>query len=52
MNTFSLEGFRKLPSNKVYSPSFEYTEQQLIFIPYCRFANRGETDMLVWVNKK
>lgn len=32
------------------APSFE--KSVLRFIPYYAFANRGETDMLVWVRKK
>ena len=52
MNVFSLEGLRKLPSEKAYSVSYEYTRQELKFIPFCRFANRGESDMIVWINKK
>ncbi|MBQ8182724.1 MAG: glycoside hydrolase family 127 protein [Clostridia bacterium] len=30
----------------------DYIEAQLHFIPYYAYANRGETDMLVWVLKK
>ncbi len=30
----------------------EYKEKALKFIPYFSFANRGETDMLVWILKK
>lgn len=52
MNTFTMDGLRKLPSKEPYSSSYEYTEQQLRFIPYCYFANRGKTDMLVWINNK
>lgn len=52
MNTFTLDGIRKLPSEKAYSSSYEYTRQDIKFIPYYCFANRGETDMIVWVNKK
>lgn len=50
MYTFVMEGLRKLPSKKVYATSYEYIYQQLKFIPYCRFANRGNSDMIVWIN--
>lgn len=52
MNTFVMDGLRKLPNKNVYATSYEYTNQPLKFIPYCRFANRGNTDMIVWINAK
>lgn len=35
-----------------FDASDEYIERRLKFIPYFAFANRGETDMLVWLLKK
>lgn len=52
MNIFKVEGYRKLNSNKPYAKSYKLIKQELVFIPYYTFANRDETDMLVWVNKK
>ena len=33
-------------------PETAYNEVTLKFIPYFAFANRGESDMLVWVRRK
>lgn len=41
------------PADTLYAPEPRPTEQADVrFIPYYAFANRGETDMLVWVLKK
>ena len=50
-------GYRKADCNcshaKLYHPvSGNYLPAKLKFIPYYAFANRGETDMAVWVNKQ
>lgn len=48
------EGLRKTDNglSALYSPAGEgYQACQLRFIPYYAFANRGETDMRVWMNK-
>lgn len=48
------DGFRKVQkSNALYHPFAEYFEKTRIkFIPYFGFANRGETDMLVFFKVK
>lgn len=41
------------PSTALYTPEPRPTESVTVrFIPYHAFANRGETDMLVWVLRK
>ncbi len=48
-----LDGFVKPPSDELY---FDYDEalvpQKIKLIPYYAYANRGETDMIVWLTKK
>ena len=45
--------FCHTPADTLYAPEPRPTEQADVrFIPYYAFANRGETDMLVWVLKK
>ncbi len=40
-------------SNELYFEVFdELTEKPLKLIPYFAFANRGESDMIVWITKK
>ena len=39
-------------NNLYFDATDEYIETTLKFIPYYAYANRGETDMLVWVLKK
>ena len=51
-NAYVIEtnGFEDAPSEKLYSaydPN-AVTERKLRFIPYFAFANRGESDMLIW----
>jgi len=53
VNTIIAKGFKKVNSglyNKYSSENFE--ETTLKFIPYFGFANRGESDMQVWVKVK
>lgn len=46
-------GYRIKPSDALYQPWSEDLEQiQLRMIPYYAFANRGESEMLVWFAKK
>lgn len=46
-------GYRIKPSDALYQPWSEDLEQiQLRLIPYYAFANRGESEMLVWFAKK
>ena len=41
----------KEPTTALYQPiGTPKTEKSLTFIPYFAFANRGETEMLVWIN--
>lgn len=52
-NTIIADGYRPLNTSKLYSPWNEKTEKaELKFIPYYAFANRGESEMIVWVNVK
>ena len=46
------KGFKKVTNDDLYS---EYTEDDLqdyeiTFIPFASFANRGESNMCVWIN--
>ncbi len=46
------EGFKETENENLYfDATDEYVETSLKFIPYYAYANRGETDMLVWVLK-
>lgn len=52
-NVITVDGFNLQTTDKLYAPyrkSFEPTRIKLI--PYRLFANRGEADMLVWLNVK
>ncbi|NLX94524.1 MAG: hypothetical protein GXZ02_11910 [Clostridiales bacterium] len=52
--TLETEGYRKNPrkDNNLYMPVGEgYEPQTIKLIPYFAFANRGESDMRVWLNK-
>ncbi|MBR4286497.1 MAG: glycoside hydrolase family 127 protein [Clostridia bacterium] len=47
------KGFKEPENDSLYfEATDEYIEATLKFIPYYAYANRGETDMLVWVLKK
>lgn len=52
LNTFSCEGVRTMPAkgNPLYAISYPQQSVRLKFIPYYAFANREESDMLVWLN--
>lgn len=52
MMTLKKNGYIKEDSHKPYSLSYTYSETLLTFIPYYCFANREESDMIVWINKK
>lgn len=46
------KGYIEKESEELYFDACENTEEiPLKFIPYFAYANRGETDMVVWVNK-
>ena len=52
-NILAVVGFREADADTLYYPlrsQLEATEIRLI--PYFTFANRGETEMLVWLNRK
>ena len=49
MNAFRLSESKKLYFDSCESMETEFTAK---FIPYYAFANRGESDMLVWVRKR
>ena len=51
---FTVEGFRDKPTKSLYFDAKlrESEPVRLKFIPYYAFANRGESDMLVWVRRK
>lgn len=53
-NILRCKGYRKdIDNSSLYQPtSNKYREQELRFIPYYAFANRGETEMIVWIQEK
>lgn len=53
LNTIEMNGLRRKISDKLYSKySPEFEKAAIKLIPYSCFANRGETDMAVWINVK
>ena len=48
-----MEGFIDKEQDLLYFPAraSEKEGKKLTFIPYFAFANRGESDMLVWVRR-
>ncbi|MBQ4052856.1 MAG: glycoside hydrolase family 127 protein, partial [Clostridia bacterium] len=50
MKMFSCQGIRKKIGGALYAQSYAREKVNLTFIPYYAFANREESDMLVWVN--
>ena len=54
LNTLNISGFRiQSAKNTLYSRDKGETEPVTIrLIPYSAFANRGESDMLVWLHAK
>ena len=50
LDVIEADGFIESESDALYAPLEDSVEKtRLRFIPYYAFANRGETDMLVWV---
>ncbi len=48
-----LKAYKEPENDSLYFEATEnYIETQLKFIPYFAYANRGETDMLIWILKK
>ncbi len=52
--SIKMKAFRSSENKKLYFDSCKSMENEFTakFIPYYAFANRGESDMLVWVRKK
>ncbi len=49
--TLLTEGYARLGGDALYTTySADFTPAKLRFVPYYTFANRGESDMTVWVN--
>lgn len=47
------EGWRdECKSQELYPEDIERKKIALRFVPYCSFANRSESDMLVWIRKE
>ena len=53
-NSIEMRGYRDEDNGKLYFNAKEKRAKEvtLKFIPYYAFANRGDTDMLVWVREK
>ena len=52
-NVIEVDGYRPVSNGKLYSEyDGELESQRIKFIPYYAFANRGESEMLVWVDIK
>lgn len=53
LNTIVAHGKRELPGDGLYrsAGAVEYKRQEIRFIPYYAFANRGESEMSVWMRK-
>ena len=55
LNTVIVQGWRQIPAEGgLYYPLSEakYISQEIRLIPYYAFANRGESEMTVWLNKR
>ena len=52
--SISLPAYKLSGKTMLYCPVNEITDEKITakFIPYFSFANRGESDMLVWVRRK
>ena len=52
--SITLPGYREAKATLLYLPASDKTDEatSLKFIPYFAFANRGESDMLVWVRRR
>lgn len=49
-DVLKIKGWQKITSDSLYAPYSEnFEEFELKAIPYAAFANRGETNMLVWM---
>ena len=53
VTAIELDGFIQPESDELYFDySDSFTQQKIKLIPYYAYANRGETDMLIWLTKK
>ena len=53
VSAIELNGYIRPASDELYYDYDEaFVEQKIKLIPYYAYANRGETDMLVWLTKK
>ena len=52
--SITIPAYRLSKKNLLYLPADEISDEPVFakFIPYYSFANRGESDMLVWVRKR
>lgn len=51
LNTITAKGYKKLFNGNLYAPYSEtFEDASLSLIPYCCFANRGKSNMIVWLN--
>ena len=52
-NTITMDAFVKTPRQELYYPaSKNYERVKAKLIPYYGFANKGASEMMVWLNKK
>ncbi len=52
-NAIVVDGYKRRETNILYHPvNNDFEKIRIKFIPYHLFANRGESDMLVWINYK
>ena len=53
LNIINAKGRRQLPCADLYmsAENVQYEETDIKLIPYSCHANRGESDMLVWINE-
>ena len=53
VSAIELDGYIRPASDELYYDYDEaFVEQKIKLIPYYAYANRGESDMLVWLTKK
>ena len=53
VSAIELDGYIKPESDELYYDYDEnFVEQKIKLIPYYAYANRGETDMLIWLTRK
>lgn len=51
-NIITVDGYRQCNTTRLYSPWKNKADKvRLKFVPYFGFANRGESEMILWINK-